>query len=106
MAIDRLSPRFVIGSIHIGTVEGASCVNFGNNFVGGFTSHIKQNQGFGSITGDHNDIHDLLSRLDEQGVFEMFQPPSGEDGRSIEAALAENGLLIDDSDIEDSEFPS
>lgn len=72
------SPKFLIGSISIGTIEGASCINFGNNFPTNFTSHKKQNQGFGSITGDHNDLKHIFSRLDDRDVIDMYnQPRSG-----------------------------
>ncbi|WP_404332795.1 hypothetical protein [Mesobacillus maritimus] len=67
-----LSPTFFIGSIRIGTIQDASCVNFGNNFPTDLTSQKKQNQGFGNISGDHNDIHDILSRLTEKDKTEIF----------------------------------
>lgn len=74
-----LSPNFLIGSIKIGSIEGASCLNMGNNFPNNFSSHKKQNQGFGSITGDHNDIKDILSRLDDSDVLDMYNQMDQED---------------------------
>lgn len=68
----KLSPSFTIGTISIGTIEGASSVSFGNNFPTGFKNHKKHNQGFGNIFGDENDIRDILSQLDEEDVFEVF----------------------------------
>ncbi len=74
-----LSPNFFIGSIKIGTIENASCFNLGNNFPSHFLSHQKLNQGFGSINGDHNDIKDILSRLDDCDGIDMFnQIPNDE----------------------------
>jgi hypothetical protein len=70
--LSYLSPKFFIGSIKIGSIEGASCLNMGNNFPNGFTSHKKQNQGFGSITGDHNDIRGILSKLDDKDGVDML----------------------------------
>ncbi len=66
------SPLFKINSIHIGSIEDASCVNFGNSFPTGFTSLKKHNQGFGNVLGDHNDIHDIMSRLEEKDVTEVL----------------------------------
>ncbi|HHW36415.1 MAG TPA: hypothetical protein GXX18_03865 [Bacillales bacterium] len=74
-----LSPNFVIGSIKIGSIEGASCLNMGNNFPSNFSSHKKQNQGFGSIIGDHNDIRDILSRLDDSDVLDMYNQMDQDD---------------------------
>ncbi|MEC1641021.1 hypothetical protein P9E76_03255 [Schinkia azotoformans] len=74
-----LSPNFVIGSIKIGSIEGASCLNMGNNFPSNFSSHKKQNQGFGSIMGDHNDIRDILSRLDDSDVLDMYNQMDQDD---------------------------
>lgn len=79
MMAGYLSPNFVIGSIKIGSIEGASCLNMGNNFPSNFSSHKKQNQGFGSITGDHNDIRDILSRLDDSDVLDMYNQMDQDD---------------------------
>lgn len=70
--MDNLSPVFFIGSIRIGTVEGASCVNLGNNLPIGFQSLKKQNQGFGSISGDNNDISELCSVLKDTNMVDML----------------------------------
>ncbi|MEW8971531.1 MAG: hypothetical protein AB2411_12945 [Mesobacillus sp.] len=74
-----LSPAFYIGSIQIGTVQDASCVNFGNSFPKDFTSQKNQNQGFGSISGDNNDIHDIISRLTQRNIAEIFGDAGGEE---------------------------
>lgn len=79
MMAGYLSPNFVIGSIKIGSIEGASCLNMGNNFPSNFSSHKKQNQGFGSIMGDHNDIRDILSRLDDSDVLDMYNQMDQDD---------------------------
>ncbi|WP_163538703.1 hypothetical protein [Gracilibacillus sp. YIM 98692] len=67
-----LSPNFFIGTIRIGTVEGASCVNFGNNAPSGFESFKKQSQGLGSISGDGNHIEGLRSLLNDTAVMDML----------------------------------
>ncbi|MFZ5985640.1 MAG: hypothetical protein ACOYWZ_00740 [Bacillota bacterium] len=67
-----LSPVFLIGNIRIGNIEGASCLNIGNNLPIGFESYKKQNQGFGSISGDNNDIQDIRSLLSDPGKIDML----------------------------------
>jgi hypothetical protein len=67
-----LSPTFIIGNIRIGSVEGASCVNMGNNYPTGFQSHKKHNQGFGSVGGDNNNIEGARSILDDSDFLDMF----------------------------------
>jgi hypothetical protein len=74
----NLSPTFIIGNIRIGTVEGASCINLGNNLPVGFQSFKKQNQGFGSISGDNNDISELCSVLKDTNMVDMLNQ-SGSD---------------------------
>lgn len=75
----ELSPVFFIGSVRIGTVEGASCVNLGNNLPVGFQSYKKQNQGFGSISGDNNDISELCSALKDTNTIDMLNQPDAID---------------------------
>jgi hypothetical protein len=67
-----LSPTFIIGKIHIGTVEGASSVSFGNNLTAGFQSYTKHNQGFGDIKGDHNSLEGIHSILQDQDLEDLF----------------------------------
>lgn len=67
-----LSPNFLIGDIHIGSIEGASCLNMGNNLPIGFRSYKKHSQGFGSISGDNNNIEDIGSLLKDSGQIEVF----------------------------------
>lgn len=89
--MDNLSPVFFIGSIRIGSVEGASCVNLGNNMPTGFQSFKKQNQGFGSITGDNNDISELCSVLKDTNMIDMLnQPGSDEVPDWVKRLAAEN----------------
>jgi len=67
-----LSSIFTIGDIHIGTIEDASAVNFGNNFPTDFTSNKKHNQGFGNILGNENDIHDIQSLMEEKDAVDVY----------------------------------
>jgi hypothetical protein len=77
--MDNLSPIFFIGNIRIGSVEGASCINLGNNLPVGFQSFSKQNQGFGSITGDNNDISELCSVLKDTNMVDMLNKSDTDD---------------------------
>jgi hypothetical protein len=70
-----LSPQFFIGSIHIKSVEGASCVNLGNNLPTHFQNYQKQNQGFGTISGDYSRIMGTKSEIEDGGNFmDLFHP--------------------------------
>lgn len=70
------SPTFIIGTIHIGQVEGASCVSFGNNWISEFTSFKKQNQGFGSVHGDHAVLHSMRSLVHDPDTIDSAIPPT------------------------------
>lgn len=67
------SPNFFIGSIRIGVVESASCINMGNNYPSQFQSHKKHNQGVGNISGDENDIHGTKSQVSDSSFIDMFE---------------------------------
>ena len=67
-----LSPTFIIGQIRIGSIEGASCVNFGNNRPSHFTNHKKHIQGFGSVSGDHNKIEGARTALNDSDFIDML----------------------------------
>lgn len=77
--MDSMSPVFIIGYIRIGSVGGASCVNLGNNLPLGFQSFSKQNQGFGSISGDNNDISELCSVLKDANMVDMLNQSDSDD---------------------------
>ncbi|KPB04263.1 hypothetical protein [Bacillus sp. CHD6a] len=67
------SPNFFIGSIRIGVVESASCINMGNNYPSQFQSHKKHNQGVGNISGDENDIHGTKSQVSDSSFIDLFE---------------------------------
>lgn len=99
MIVNRFSPSFFIGTISIGTVEGASCVNLGNNLPSGFVNYKKQNQGFGSISGDHTDIHDILATLEEKDIKDVFHYDPEED-QAVPQHIAQLAEAMVDSDLE------
>ena len=74
-----LSPTFIIGHIYIGSVEGASCVNLGNNAASGFRNFEKTNQGFGNVSGDRNRVSGVRSMLDAGGNAEWLDGDEGEE---------------------------
>jgi hypothetical protein len=58
-----LSPTFHIGTIKIGSIEGASCFSIGNNFIEDFKSSKKHNQGLGNIHGNRNSFDHASASL-------------------------------------------
>jgi len=58
-----LSPTFHIGTIKIGTIEGASCFSIGNNFIEDFKNSKKHSQGLGNIHGDRNNLAHMTASL-------------------------------------------
>ncbi|MBE1445620.1 hypothetical protein [Paenibacillus sp. OAS669] len=79
MAISSfLSPQFVIGSIRIGSVENAACINMGNNWPTGFESHQKLTQGFGSVSGDRNAVSGIRSLLHDSDFLDMLNVSDSE----------------------------
>ncbi|WP_211326492.1 hypothetical protein [Paenibacillus flagellatus] len=79
MAASLFSPNFVIGHIRIGSVEGASCVNMGNNFPSQFQSHKKHNQGFGEVSGDNNRLSGTRAALDDADFVEWMSGEAASD---------------------------
>ncbi|MFD0697860.1 hypothetical protein ACFQZT_27685 [Paenibacillus sp. GCM10027628] len=67
-----MSPTFIIGSIRIGSVESASCINMGNNWPTDFVSNQKTVQGFGSVAGDHNQLVGTRSMLNDSDFLDML----------------------------------
>jgi hypothetical protein len=72
MAMSLTSPTFYIGHIRIGSVEGASCVNIGNNWPCGFESYKKHTQGFGEVGGDHNRLTGARSAVSDSELIDML----------------------------------
>ena len=84
--LSLFSPLFLIGEIRIGTISDASVMNLGNSEMAHFASYKKQNQGFGSITGDHHSIDNIRTLLNDPDFIDMF---SGEKGEAIPQWLEE-----------------
>ncbi|MCM3616589.1 hypothetical protein M3936_03235 [Sutcliffiella horikoshii] len=71
--MSHYSPNFFIGSIRIGVVESASCINMGNNYPTQFQSNKKHNQGVGNISGDDNDIHETKSHVSDSSGVDILE---------------------------------
>jgi hypothetical protein len=84
------SPQFVIGSIRIGTIQGASCLNMGNNFPTNFTSNKKTNQGFGNVTGDHNTLRDARSLVEDMDMVDMVNETNAQLPEWLEQMMRED----------------
>lgn len=78
MASSLFSPNFVIGRIEIGSIEGASCLNMGNNFPSNFHSSKKHNQGFGDVSGNNNHLSGTKSSLDDSDFLEWMAGDAAE----------------------------
>ena len=78
MASPILSPTFHIGTIKIGSIEGASCFSIGNNFIEDFKNNKKHYQGLGNIHGDNNNFSHSTASLTHHG-------PSSKEGDNAKA---------------------
>ncbi|OIK10418.1 hypothetical protein BIV60_21480 [Bacillus sp. MUM 116] len=76
MSAPILSPTFHIGTIKIGTIEGASCFSIGNNFIEDFKNTKKHSQGLGNIHGDGNTFDQTSSSLTNYEPDQMKKNPS------------------------------
>ncbi|KKB75548.1 hypothetical protein KM903_05440 [Bacillus glycinifermentans] len=65
-------------------------------------NYKKQNQGFGSISGDHNDIHDILASIEEKEPNDAFHYDGLHYGKNeqvlekIESEMLDSGLEIEE----------
>lgn len=66
------SPVFHINELKIGNLENASAVNIGNNYPTNFRGYKRHNQGLGTIEGNHNDIHDLNSHMNQRLLMDAL----------------------------------
>ncbi|MEE3895373.1 hypothetical protein [Priestia megaterium] len=99
-----LESTFSIGDIHIGTIEDASAVNFGNNFPTNFRSHKKVSQGFGNILGNQNDIHDILSSLEEKDISEVYnESQDGKPPQWLDTMVEEQTKEMDETKLNEDE---
>lgn len=67
----NITNNFIIGNIRVGSVEGASCINLGNNTPSHFENHKKHNQGFGTIGGDSNKIEGARTLLHDPDALDL-----------------------------------
>ena len=96
----------MIGSIRIGSVENAACVNLGNNWPTGFESHQKLTQGFGSVSGDRNAVSGIRSLLNDSDFLDMLNISDTEVPEWLQKLIASaNETTIKTSDNEIAKMP-
>jgi hypothetical protein len=98
-----LSPQFVIGSIRIGSVTNASCINMGNNLPAGFENHQKLTQGFGSVNGDRTMINGIRSLLNDSDFLDMLNISNSEVPEWLQKMIISangNGTEFPDVDVQ------
>jgi hypothetical protein len=88
VASSVFSPTFHIGTIHIGSIEAASCFSIGNNFLEDFQSSKKHNQGLGNIHGNRNNFSRMSASLTHAG-----KGANGNEEESSDAADTEEQTL-------------
>ena len=88
-----LSPQFVIGSIRIGSIENASCMNLGNNWPTAFESHQKLTQGFGSVSGDRNLVAGIRSLLNDSDFLDMLHVADKEAPEWLRSIISDRGHI-------------
>lgn len=82
-----ITNNFIIGNIRVGSVEGASCINLGNNTLSQFESHKKHNQGFGNIGGDNNKLDGIRSLLHDPDTLDFPELGDGELPKWVESVI-------------------
>ncbi|CRK80203.1 hypothetical protein [Neobacillus massiliamazoniensis] len=82
MSSPILSPTFHIGTIKIGSIEGASCFSIGNNFIEDFKSSKRHNQGLGNIHGDRNNLSHTSASLTNCEHEPMKKKPLGQKSKN------------------------
>lgn len=101
-----LSPVFVIGKVDIDTIEGASCLNMGNNWPTNFRSTKKHNQGFGQVSGDRHVLSGLRSLLNDPDTYDAMSIPSDTTPAWLEQLLGPAGVQEFDHDEQSSKGES
>ncbi|TCP21936.1 hypothetical protein EV207_13823 [Scopulibacillus darangshiensis] len=100
--------NFVINTLNIHTVEGASCVNVGNNFPTGFQNFKKHTQGFGSISGDNNQIDGIRSLVNDGSHFDTSSASDLDNNKWIKELMADKMQEVLDAEdifsIDDLEY--
>jgi hypothetical protein len=77
--LSAFSPNFVIGNIQIGVIEGASCLNMGNNYPTNFQSKKKHNQGFGNVSGNQHHLDQTKSMLYDSKAIDSLTFDNGQE---------------------------
>ena len=63
--------QLTIHSITIGTIDSASSLNIGRNFLRDFKSMTKSNAGIGTISGNHNSFPSSTNYVQDPDLVDM-----------------------------------
>jgi hypothetical protein len=63
--------QLTIHSISIGSIENASSLNIGRNFLRDFKSMSKSNAGIGTISGNHNSLPSSVNYVHDPDQTDM-----------------------------------
>lgn len=80
----ELSFQLTINSITIGTIDSASSLNIGRNFLRDFKSMTKSNAGIGTISGNHNSFPSSANYVQDPDGIDMCWDTQVE-GREIDS---------------------
>lgn len=73
VSLSEFSFQINVGSIKIGSIENASALNIGRNYLRSFESLSKTNQGLGNIHGDHNDLSSSMNKVEDPDLFDSCE---------------------------------
>ncbi len=85
--VTNVTNNFIIGHIRVGSVEGASCINLGNNTPSHFESYKKHNQGFGNVGGDNHKIEGAHTLLNDPDTLDFPELGDGELPKWVESMI-------------------
>lgn len=74
--------QLTISSITIGSIENASSLNIGRNFLRDFKSMTKSNAGIGTISGNHNSFPSSTNYVQDPDGIDMYWDTQGDENDS------------------------
>lgn len=80
----ELNFQLTINSISIGSIENASSLNIGRNFLRDFKSMTKSNAGIGTISGNHNSFPSSVNYVQDPDGVDMCWDSLGEAKENLE----------------------
>ena len=74
----ELNFQLTINSITIGSIENASSLNIGRNFLRDFKSMSKTNAGIGTVSGNNNTFPSSTNYVHDPDGIDMYWDTQGE----------------------------